>query len=117
MPTLWVGDDPNNTRAVGEADPAVAEQWNGRGELRCARGSQARAAEVVALAPGTGAKSEEGPAQPQFVEVVLPRAAEQQAVEQEGADIEVLIGQRRVLVRPGFDAQSLRRVLAVLEEG
>jgi hypothetical protein len=34
----------------------------------------------------------------------------------EGAALEVLVGTRRVLVRPGFDAQSLRQVLAVLEE-
>jgi hypothetical protein len=51
------------------------------------------------------------------VEVVLAGAAEPQAVVQEGAALELLIGKRRVLVRPGFDAQSLRRVLAVLEEG
>jgi hypothetical protein len=35
----------------------------------------------------------------------------------EGAALEVLVGPRRVVVRPGFDAQSLRQVLAVLEEG
>jgi hypothetical protein len=33
------------------------------------------------------------------------------------AQLELVIGQRRVLLRPGFDAESLRRVLAVLEEG
>jgi hypothetical protein len=54
--------------------------------------------------------------EPLFVEVVLPGEAEQQAVGQEGAAIELLIGKRRVVVRPGFDEQSLRRVLAVLEE-
>jgi hypothetical protein len=52
------------------------------------------------------------------VEVVLPpESAEQQAPVQEGATIELLIGKRRVLVRPGFDEASLRRVLAVVEEG
>lgn len=68
------------------------------------------------LGLGPGARRRAAPV-PQFVEVVLPEAAEQQAVVQEGAAIEVLLGQRRVLVRPGFDEQSLRRVLAVLEEG
>jgi hypothetical protein len=50
------------------------------------------------------------------VEVVLPGAAEQPAPEQEGAGIELIIGRRRVVVRRGFDEQSLRRVVAVLEE-
>jgi transposase len=66
---------------------------------------------------GLGPGARKAPAQPSFVEVVLPSEAEVQPPAQEGADIELLIGQRRVLVRPGFDAQSLRRVLAVLEEG
>jgi hypothetical protein len=35
---------------------------------------------------------------------------------QEGADIELIIGKRRVVVRPGFDEQRLRRVLSVLED-
>lgn len=67
------------------------------------------------LRQGPGVRG--APAQPPFVEVVVAEAAEQQAVVQQGADLEVLIGKRRVLVRPGFDEQSLRRVLAVLEEG
>ena len=67
----------------------------------------------LGLGPGAGRRA----APPQFVEVVLPEAAEQQAVGEEGAAIELLIGKRRVLVRPGFDEQSLRQVLAVLEEG
>lgn len=54
--------------------------------------------------------------QPHFVEVVLPGEAAPQVAVQEGAAIELLVGKRRVLVRPGFDAQSLRQVLAVLEE-
>jgi hypothetical protein len=68
----------------------------------------------LGLGPGArGAPVQE----PTFVEVVLPGEAEQQGVGPEGAAIELLIGKRRVVVRPGFDEQNLRRVLAVLEEG
>jgi len=42
--------------------------------------------------------------------------AEEKSAAPEGSELEVLIGKRRVVVRPGFDEQSLRRVLAVLEE-
>jgi hypothetical protein len=66
---------------------------------------------------GLGPKARRRPTQPHFVEVVLPGAAEPQAAVPEAAAIELLIGHRRVVVRPGFDAQSLRQVLAVLEEG
>jgi hypothetical protein len=65
---------------------------------------------------GLGPRARRAPAQAPFVEVVLPGASKQQVPAQEGADIELFIGQRRVLVKRGFDAQSLRRVLAVLEE-
>ena len=65
---------------------------------------------------GLGPRARRAPAQPQFVEVVLAGAAEQPAPEQEGAGLELIIGRRRVVVRPGFDEQSLRRVVAVLEE-
>jgi transposase len=54
---------------------------------------------------------------PSFVEVVLPETAGPREMAPGGAALEVLVGTRRVLVRPGFDAQSLRQVLAVLEEG
>jgi hypothetical protein len=54
---------------------------------------------------------------PSFVEVVLRETAEPRAMAPEVSALEVLVGTRRVLVRPGFDAQSLRQVLAVLEEG
>jgi hypothetical protein len=67
------------------------------------------------LGLGPGAKKR-GPG-PSFVEVVLPETTGPQAMVPEGAALEVLVGPRRVLVRPGFDAQSLRQVLAVLEEG
>ncbi len=67
------------------------------------------------LGLGPGARRAGAP--PQFVEVVLAGTAEQSAPVQAGADIELVLGQRRVLVRPGFDAESLRRVVAVLEEG
>ena len=66
------------------------------------------------LGMGPGARSRR--AQPPLVEVVLAGEAEQQAVAREASALEVHIGQRRVVVRPGFDAQSLRQVLAVLEE-
>jgi transposase len=67
----------------------------------------------LGLGPG-GKKRGPGPS---FVEVVLPETAGPRAMVPEGAALEVLVGPRRVLVRPGFDAQSLRQVLAVLEEG
>lgn len=66
---------------------------------------------------GLGPRAKKLPAQPQFVEVVLPGVAERQAAQQEGSELELIIGTRRVVVRPGFDEQSLRRVLSVLEEG
>jgi hypothetical protein len=66
---------------------------------------------------GLGPRAKRAPAQPQFVEVVLPAVAERQAAVQEGSELELIIGTRRVVVRPGFDEQSLRRVLSVLEEG
>jgi hypothetical protein len=66
---------------------------------------------------GLGPGARRRPTQPHFVEVVLPGEVEPQTAVQEGAAIELLIGKRRVVVRPGFDAQSLRQVLAVLEEG
>jgi hypothetical protein len=47
---------------------------------------------------------------------VLAGVAEEKSAASEGSELEVLVGKRRVLVRPGFDAQSLRQVLAVLEE-
>lgn len=52
-----------------------------------------------------------------FVEVVLEGRSEPPASARVEAELELAIGQRRVLVRPGFDEESLRRVLAVLEEG
>jgi hypothetical protein len=51
------------------------------------------------------------------VEVVLEGRSESPVSARAEAELELVIGQRRVLVRPGFDAESLRRVLAVLEEG
>ena len=66
---------------------------------------------------GRGSGGRRGAAQPAFVEVVLPETAGQPVPTQAGAHIELVIGQRRVLVRPGFEAESLRRVLSVLEEG
>ena len=65
---------------------------------------------------GFGPRGKRRSARPQFVEVVLAGVAEEKSAEPEGNELEVLIGKRRVVVRPGFDAQSLRRVLAVLEE-
>lgn len=65
---------------------------------------------------GFGPRAKRSSAPPQFVEVVLAGVAEQKAAAREGSELEVLIGERRVLVRPGFDEQSLRRLLAVLEE-
>src|SRR6185295_2352262 len=65
---------------------------------------------------GWGPGARRARAQPPFMEVVLAGGAEEQAPMQEGAAIELLLGKRRVLVRPGFDEQSLRRVVAVLEE-
>jgi hypothetical protein len=49
--------------------------------------------------------------------VVLEGRSEPPVSARAEAELELVIGQRRVLVRPGFDAESLRRVLAVLEEG
>jgi hypothetical protein len=66
---------------------------------------------------GQGPRAKKAPARPQFVEVVLPGVVERQAAQQEGSELELIIGTRRVVVRPGFDEQSLRRVLSVLEEG
>jgi hypothetical protein len=65
---------------------------------------------------GFGPRGKRSSAPPQFVEVVLPGVAEERRVAPEGSELELIIGTRRVLVRPGFDAQSLRQVLAVLEE-
>ena len=65
---------------------------------------------------GFGPRGKRSSAPPQFVEVVLGGEAEQKAAVREASALEVLIGKRRVVVRPGFDAQSLREVLAVLEE-
>ena len=65
---------------------------------------------------GFGPRGKKSSEPTQFVEVVLPGVAEEKSGAPEGSELEVLIGKRRVLVRPGFDAQSLRRVLAVLEE-
>ena len=65
---------------------------------------------------GFGPRGKRRSAPPQFVEVVLPSVAEEKSAAPEGSELEVLIGKRRVVVRPGFDEQSLRRVLAVLEE-
>jgi hypothetical protein len=66
------------------------------------------------LGYGPRAKGSSAPAQ--FVEVVLAGEAEPKAAVREASALEVLIGKRRVVVRPGFDAQSLREVVAVLEE-
>jgi hypothetical protein len=66
---------------------------------------------------GLGPRAKKAAVQPQFVEVVLPGVVEGQAAVQEGSELELIIGRRRVVVRPGFDEQSLRRVLSVLEEG
>ncbi len=66
---------------------------------------------------GQGPRASKASAQPPFVEVVLSAADEQKAAEQPRCALELVIGTRRVVVRPGFDEQSLRRVLAVLEEG
>src|SRR4051812_17494134 len=65
---------------------------------------------------GMGPRGKSNSAPPPFVEVVLAGEAEQKAAVREASALEVLIGKRRVVVRPGFDAQSLREVLAVLEE-
>jgi transposase len=65
---------------------------------------------------GLGPRAKKRAPGPSFVEVVLPETAGPRAMAPEGAALEVLVGTRRVLVRPGFDAQSLRQVLAVLEE-
>lgn len=65
---------------------------------------------------GLGPRAKRSSEPPRFVEVVLPGVAEEKSGAPEGSELEVLIGKRRVLVRPGFDAQSLRQVLAVLEE-
>jgi hypothetical protein len=65
---------------------------------------------------GFGPRAKRSSEPPQFVEVVLAGEAEEKSAASEGSELEVLVGKRRVLVRPGFDAQSLRQVLAVLEE-
>jgi hypothetical protein len=65
---------------------------------------------------GFGPRAKRSSRPPQFVEVVLAGVAEEKSAAPEGSELEVLVGKRRVLVRPGFDAQSLRQVLAVLEE-
>ena len=65
---------------------------------------------------GMGPRAKRSSAPPQFVEVVLAGEADGRAAGPEGSELELIIGKRRVLVRRGFDAQSLRQVLAVLEE-
>jgi len=65
---------------------------------------------------GMGPRAKSSTAPPPFVEVKLVGVVEPKAAEPEASALEVLIGPRRVVVRPGFDAQSLRQVLAVLEE-
>ena len=65
---------------------------------------------------GFGPRAKRSSAPPQFVEVVLSGLAEEKSAASEASELELIIGKRRVLVRPGFDAQSLRQVLAVLEE-
>jgi hypothetical protein len=51
------------------------------------------------------------------VEVVLEGRGEPPVLARGEEELELVIGRRRVLVRPGFDVESLRWVLAVLEEG
>lgn len=66
---------------------------------------------------GLGPRAQRAAETPRFVEVVLEGRSEPPVSARAEAELELVIGQRRVLVRPGFDAESLRRVLAVLEEG
>lgn len=66
---------------------------------------------------GLGPRTRRAAEKPQFVEVVLEGRSESPVSARGEAELELVIGQRRVLVRPGFDVESLRRVLAVLEEG
>ena len=66
---------------------------------------------------GLGPRAQRAAEAPRCVEVVLESRSEPLELARAGAELELVIGQRRVLVRPGFDAESLRRVLAVLEEG
>ena len=106
---------------------ATREQW----EKRVRRWQQSRwdttsfaAQEGVSLQQlrwwrwhlGLGPRTRRAAAPPPVVEVVLAQRAAQAMSTQAGSDIELVVGHRRVLVRPGFDEQSLRRVLAVLEE-
>lgn len=49
---------------------------------------------------------------PQFLEVVLPRAEPRPG---DRSAIELIVGERRIAVSPGFDEATLLRVLAVLE--
>jgi hypothetical protein len=66
---------------------------------------------------GLGPRGRRAADAPQFVEVVLEGRSEPPVPARAEAELELVIGQRRVLVRPGFDAESLRQVVAVLEEG
>src|SRR4051812_47197527 len=54
---------------------------------------------------GRGPGARRGAAQPAFVEVVLPERGAQPV--SAGVPLELVIGQRQVLVRPGFDEESL----------
>lgn len=65
---------------------------------------------------GLGPRARRAADTSRFVEVVLEGRSEPEVPARAEAELELVLGQRRVLVRPGFDAESLRRVLAVLEE-
>ena len=75
----------------------------------------------LGLGPRSGRSKAKSPVRtsssssPSFVELVMPVSSVSSSDTEAAAPIEVVVGQRRVLVRPGFDPESLRRVLAVLE--
>jgi hypothetical protein len=54
--------------------------------------------------------------EPTFVEVVLPATTPGSRGEQPGVALKLLVGRHRVLVPPGFDESTLRRLLGVLED-
>jgi hypothetical protein len=79
--------------------------WRWRLEASLASGS------VVQRRRSTGGRT----SAPNFLEMVLPRVATPVSAAERSAALELQVGRHRVAILPGFDQETLRRLLVVLE--